>query len=169
MSYNVNNISPEQNRNPGPNKTQIIDVRMSEMSALLPTRICPEQQATSHWEEGGGWVEAAASVPFCRGSLMSVGVPFRTLADDEFHQFHQLPVTRDLIQCLFRPMASFSELPRDRQWRLEYLTGIIHKLTTQYKAQRDARLKELDDLERLTFKLKAFDLESLTAAIRPYF
>ena len=76
MSYNVNNISPEQNRNSGPNKTQIIDVRMSEMSVLLPTRICPEQQATSHWEEGGGWVEAAASVPFCRGSLMSVGVPF---------------------------------------------------------------------------------------------
>ena len=76
MPYNVNNISPEQNRNSGPNKTQIIDVRMSEMSALIPTRICPEQQATSHREEGGGWVEAAASVPFCRGSLMSVGVPF---------------------------------------------------------------------------------------------
>ena len=56
-----------------------VDVRISEMSALIPTCICPEQQAASHWEEGGGWVEAAATVPFCRGSLMSVGVPFSTL------------------------------------------------------------------------------------------
>ena len=46
---------------------------------------------------------------------------------------------------------------------MEYLTGEIHKLTTRYKAKRDARLKELDDLERLTFKLKDFDLQRMTA------
>jgi hypothetical protein len=72
---NLNIISPEQNQNSGPNKTQITGIKMSEMSAPFPSRICPEQQAASHLEGGGGWVEAAAGagVGRVRGPLISVG------------------------------------------------------------------------------------------------